>query len=70
MTEPAQAHPPLPGAPNATADATPISPEQQESVGAGQLTVIWGSNDEQAQKVARDSQQGWQNFKTWFSNLF
>ncbi|QTL05200.1 hypothetical protein J5J86_07890 [Aquabacter sp. L1I39] len=70
MTQLARAHPPLSGAPNAAADATPLSPEQQERVVAGQLTVIWGANDEQADKVARASEKQWQSIKAWFSNLF
>ncbi len=68
MTEPAQARPPLPGAPNTTPDATPLTPEQQESVVAGK--AIWGWTAEQAQKAADEREQRWQSIKTWFSNLF
>lgn len=70
MAGPPQAHPPLPGAPNATADATPLSPEQQEGVVAGRRNVIAGWTAEEAQKAARERDQTWQNIKAWFSNLF
>ena len=68
MTQPSQARPPLPGAPNATADATPLSPEQQERVVAGK--AIWDWTAEQAQKAASEREQRWQSIKNWFSNLF
>lgn len=70
MAGPAQAHPPLPRAPNETADATPLSPEQQEAVVAGRRKVIAGGTAEEAQKAGRERARTWQDIKNWFSNLF